>query len=59
MGYRTEKDSMGEMKVPEDAYWGAQTARAHENFNISGERLPLEFIRAIVIIKMSAAIANN
>jgi fumarate hydratase class II len=59
MGYRIEKDSMGEMKVPEDAYWGAQTARAHENFNISGERLPLEFIRAIVIIKMSAAIANT
>lgn len=58
MKYRIEKDSMGEMQVPEDAYWAAQTARALENFTISGERLPLEFIKAIVIIKLSAASAN-
>lgn len=58
MSYRVEKDSMGEMMVPEDAYWGAQTARAHDNFSISGERLPIEFIRAVVIVKLSSAIAN-
>ncbi len=58
MGFRIEKDSMGEVKVPEEVYWGAQTARAFENFVISGERLPIEFIRAIAIIKMAAAISN-
>ncbi|MCX8084268.1 MAG: class II fumarate hydratase [Calditerrivibrio sp.] len=58
MEYRIEKDSMGEMKIPENAYWGAQTARANENFVISGERLPKEFIKAVAIIKMAAATAN-
>lgn len=58
MEFRVEKDSMGEVKVPEDVYWGAQTARAYENFVISGERLPIEFIKAIAIIKMAAAISN-
>jgi fumarate hydratase class II len=56
--YRIEKDSMGEMKVPKNAYYGAQTARAVENFKISGRRLPLEFIKAIAIIKMAAAQSN-
>lgn len=58
MGFRIEKDSMGEVKVPEEVYWGAQTARAFENFVISGERLPIEFIKAVAIIKMAAAISN-
>ena len=56
--YRIEKDSMGEMEVPKNAYYGAQTARALENFKISGRRLPMEFIRAIAIIKMAAAQSN-
>lgn len=56
--YRIEKDSMGEMKVPKNAYYGAQTARAVENFKISGRCLPLEFIKAIAIIKMGAAQSN-
>ncbi|MBZ4643072.1 MAG: fumarase [Deferribacteraceae bacterium] len=56
--FRIEKDSMGEMKVPAAAYWGAQTARAMSNFNISGKRLPKEFINAVAIIKMAAANAN-
>jgi len=58
MEYRVEKDSMGEVRVPEDVYWGAQTARAMENFVISNERLPVEFIKAIAIVKMAAAISN-
>lgn len=56
--FRIEKDSMGEMEVPKNAYYGAQTARALENFKISGRRLPMEFIRAIAIIKMAAAQSN-
>ncbi|MGC8767897.1 class II fumarate hydratase [Calditerrivibrio sp.] len=58
MGYRVEKDSMGEVKVPEEVYWGAQTARAIENFVISEEQLPVEFIKAIAIVKMASAISN-
>lgn len=56
--YRIEKDSMGEMRVPESAYWGAQTARAKINFNISGKTLPKDFINAVAIVKMAAANAN-
>lgn len=56
--FRIEKDSMGGMKVPSGAYWGAQTARAHQNFNISGRTLPADFIRAVAIIKMASATAN-
>ncbi|MCG0239780.1 MAG: aspartate ammonia-lyase, partial [Firmicutes bacterium] len=44
--YRIERDSMGEMRVPANAYYGAQTARAVENFPISGLRFPREFIRS-------------
>ncbi|MGC9061267.1 class II fumarate hydratase [Calditerrivibrio sp.] len=58
MGYRVEKDSMGEVKVSEEVYWGAQTARAIENFVISEEQLPVEFIKAIAIVKMASAISN-
>ncbi len=56
--YRIEKDSLGEMKVPADAYWGAQTRWAVENFPISGLRFPRGFIRALGMIKLAAAKAN-
>ena len=56
--YRTEHDSMGELKVPADALWGAQTQRALDNFPISGLALPREFIRALGLIKAAAADAN-
>ncbi len=57
-GYRIESDSMGQMKVPEDAYYGAQTARAIDNFPISGTTLPMEFVKAMAMIKLSAAQTN-
>jgi len=56
--YRIEKDSLGEMRVPEAAYYGAQTARAVENFPVSGIPFPRHFIRALGIIKRSCARAN-
>ncbi len=55
---RIEKDSMGEMTVPSGAYWGAQTQRAVENFPISGYRFGRRFIRALGLIKQSAAKVN-
>jgi len=55
---RIEEDSMGRLRVPEDAYWGVQTQRAIENFPISGIRLPREFIWALGLVKMAAAEAN-
>lgn len=58
MEHRIETDSMGEMKVHHSAYHGAQTARAIENFPISGIRFPREFIRAMGMIKMAAAEVN-
>src|SRR5215470_18198443 len=56
--YRTEKDSMGEMKVPAQALYGPQTQRAVENFPISGEPMPAEFVHALGLIKASAARVN-
>jgi fumarate hydratase class II len=56
--FRTERDSMGELQVPSDALWGAQTQRAVQNFPISGRPLPRAFIRAIGVIKQAAALAN-
>jgi len=56
--YRVERDSMGELKVPADALYGAQTQRAVDNFPISGLRMPREFIRALGLIKSAAAQAN-
>ena len=56
--YRVESDSMGKMKVPADAYYGAQTARAVENFPVSGRTLPREFIRAMGLVKLAAAQTN-
>ncbi len=57
-GYRIEKDSLGEMKVPEDALYGPQTQRAVENFPISGQRFGRRFIEALGLIKKSAAETN-
>jgi fumarate hydratase class II len=57
--YRIERDSMGEMRVPADSYWGAQTQRAVENFPVSGIRLPPLFISVIGLVKMAAAAANG
>jgi fumarate hydratase, class II len=56
--FRTERDSMGELQVPADALWGAQTQRAVQNFPISGRPLPRAFIRAIGVIKQAAALTN-
>lgn len=58
MEYRIEKDTLGEVRVPQDAYYGAQTQRAVENFNVSSLRLQPSFVRAQAIIKRSAARAN-
>lgn len=58
MNYRIEKDTMGEIKVPADKYWGAQTERSYENFKIGVEKIPKEVIRALVVLKKAAAIAN-
>ena len=59
MDFRIEKDSMGEMKVPADRYWGAQTQRSFENFKIGGELMPREITAAFGILKKAAAMANN
>ena len=59
MSHRIEKDSLGDVHVPSDALYGAQTQRAVENFPISGIRFPRRFIQALGIIKQSAAIANH
>lgn len=61
MEYRIEHDTMGEVKVPADKYWGAQTQRSRDNFKIGGEKnqMPLEIIKAFAILKKSAAEANT
>jgi fumarate hydratase class II len=59
MKHRIEQDSMGEVKVPEEAYYGAQTQRARENFSISTLEFPPSFIRAIALIKKHAAQVNS
>jgi fumarate hydratase class II len=56
--YRTERDSMGELRVPAAALWGAQTQRAVQNFRISGRPMPRPFIRALGLIKAAAAQTN-
>jgi fumarate hydratase class II len=58
MSTRTESDSMGPVQVPSEALWGAQTQRSFENFKIGGQRFPRELIRALGIVKKSAARAN-
>jgi fumarate hydratase class II len=57
--FRIEKDSMGELQVPEDALWGAQTQRAVNNFPISGLTMPRQFIAALGLVKWAAAGANS
>ncbi|MEK6775234.1 MAG: class II fumarate hydratase [Bdellovibrionota bacterium] len=59
MDFRIEKDTMGDVKVPADKLWGAQTQRSTENFKIGGDRFPREMIRALGILKKSAALTNN
>ena len=58
-GFRIEKDSMGEMRVPDSAYWGAQTQRAVENFPVSNLRFPRRYIRALGMLKLAAARTNE
>src|SRR5262245_38827252 len=57
--FRVEKDSMGDVKVPARAYYGAQTQRAVENFPISGQPLPKRLIHALGLVKVAAATANR
>ena len=58
MEYRIEKDTMGEMQVPADRYWAAQTQRSRENFPIGDEIMPREITHAFGILKKAAALAN-
>jgi fumarate hydratase class II len=55
---RDESDTLGVVQVPADRYWGAQTQRSFENFKIGGERMPLEVIRAMAVVKKAAALVN-
>ena len=59
MEYRIESDSMGEVNVPKDRYYGAQTARSLSNFKIGGDRFPRELIRALGVLKKAAAMTNE
>ena len=56
---RLERDFLGEMKIPSDAYWGIHTLRAVQNFPISGLKVPDEFIRALAEVKQACTIANT
>ncbi len=58
MDYRIEHDTMGEVRVPANRCWGAQTQRSHENFPISTEKIPQEIIHAFAVLKKAAALAN-
>lgn len=58
MDYRIEQDTMGEVRVPANKYWGAQTQRSSQNFRIGIEKMPIEIIRAFSILKKAAAITN-
>jgi len=57
--FRIEKDTLGEIRVPEDKYWGAQTQRSKENFKIGEEKMPIEVIYGLAFIKKAAAIVNS
>ncbi|MBF0122517.1 MAG: class II fumarate hydratase [Candidatus Omnitrophica bacterium] len=59
MNYRLEADSFGQIKVPSDKYYGAQTARSIQNFKIGGESFPLDFIYALALVKKAAACTNR
>src|SRR3954452_18430401 len=58
MTFRIEKDPLGELRVPADAYYGVQTARAIENFQISGLRAPADLVTATILVKKAAAETN-
>src|ERR1700738_2996001 len=58
-GFRTEHDSMGEVRVPAGALWGAQTQRAVQNFPVSGERIGRDLIAALAAVKGAAAVVNG
>ncbi len=58
MEFRVERDTMGEVKVPYDKYWGAQTERSRNNFKIGNEKMPIELIRAFAYVKQAAAKVN-
>ena len=57
--FRIEHDSMGELQVPADALWGAQTQRALDNFHLSGRPMPDAFVRALALVKAAAAVVNG
>src|SRR5690554_3578932 len=59
MDYRIEKDTLGEIRVPKDKIWGAQTQRSKENFQIGHEKMPIEVIRAFATLKKACAITNH
>ncbi|MDR1379475.1 MAG: class II fumarate hydratase, partial [Synergistaceae bacterium] len=59
MEYRIEKDSLGEVRVPVDKHWGAQTQRSLENFKIGIEKIPVESIYAFALMKKGCALANK
>ncbi|NGX42549.1 MAG: Fumarate hydratase class II [Chlamydiae bacterium] len=59
MEYRIEKDSIGEIKVSADKYWGPQTQRSLQNFQIGGQKMPLEVVYAFAVIKKAAAVVNH
>ena len=59
MEFRIEKDTMGDVQVPIEKYWGAQTQRSKDNFKIGGQLMPTEIIEAFAILKKSCAFANN
>lgn len=59
MEYRIDSDSMGEVQVPIEKYWGAQTQRSFDNFKIGKDKMPIEIIYALAIVKKAAAFANN
>ena len=59
MDYRIEKDTLGEMRVPTDRYYGCQTARSLENFSIGQERMSLEVVHALAVVKKAAALVNR
>ena len=59
MEHRIERDSMGEMQVPADRYWAAQTQRSYQNFKIGTEKMPVEIVHAFGILKKAAAMANH
>jgi fumarate hydratase class II len=57
--FRIEQDTMGEVQVSSDHYWGAQTERSRQNFKIGGHRMPIELVRSLAIVKKAAAIVNT